>query len=440
MKFSALFCALLSAASVSAKVFNVTVGADSKLQYDPPCISGAVAGDQVVFTFFAKNHTVTQSTFTTPCQRESETSPDSGFMPVSANATSHPTFTFTLDAQSASTPQWFYCRQKNPESHCNKGMVFAINPTPSKTFAQFQKNAINDVSNSTTGGAPCTTSSAAGTTATPSSSTSTGGSSGGYSGSSSGSSGSSSGYGGSSSGYGGSSSGSSGSSSGYGGSSSGSSSGSSGSSSGNGTVHSILVGDNETLTFSPPSILAVAGDTIEFTFLTKNHSATQSTFTDPCSPAPGGVNSGFQPVPANSSSSTAMQWSITLDAKSASGPLWFYCAQTKPAVHCHAGMVFAINANVNKSFTQFQMNAMNAANSSASTGSPSTNGSSNSPAGSSSSPAGYPAYSSPTPSPTSAQSSAANINAAKNGVQGLRSSLNTVVLMVLVGLVASFSL
>jgi plastocyanin len=410
MKFSALFCTLLSIASVSAKVFNVTVGADDKLQYDPPCIWGAVAGDQVVFTFFPKNHTVTQSTFTTPCQRESETSFDSGFMPVSANATSNPTVTFTLDEQSASTPQWFYCRQKNPESHCNKGMVFAINPTPSKTFAQFQQNAINDVSNSTTGGAPCTTSSAPGTTATPSSSESTG-----YNGSSSGYSGSSSGYNSSSSGY----SGSSG--------DSGSSSGSSGS---NGTVHSILVGDNETLTFSPSSIQAVAGDTIEFTFVSKNHSATQSTFTDPCNLAPGGVNSGFQPVPANSS--TTMQWSITLDAQSASGPLWFFCAQTNPAVHCHAGMVFAINANVNKSFTQFQMNAMNSANSSASTDSPSA-------AGNTASPISSPAYSSSTPGPTSAGSSAANINAASNGVLGIHSSLNTVMLMVIVGLVASFS-
>jgi len=409
MKFSALFCTLLSVASVSAKVFNVTVGANGKLEYDPPCISGAVAGDQVVFTFSPKNHTVTQSTFSTPCQRESETSFDSGFMPVGADASSKPTVTFTLDEQSASAPQWFYCRQKNPVSHCNKGMVFAINPTPSKTFAQFQQNAVNDVSNSTTGGAPCTTSAPA-TTATPSSSESTGynGSSGGYSGSSGGYNGSSSG--GSSGGYNSSSSGSSGS---------------------NGTVHSILVGDNETLTFSPSSIQAAAGDTIEFTFVSKNHSATQSTFTDPCNLAPGGVNSGFQPVPAKGS--TTMQWSITLDEKSASGPLWFFCAQTKPAVHCHAGMVFAINENVNKSFTQFQMNAMNSANSSASTNSPSTSDSSASPAGS-------PASSSSTPGPTSAGSSAANINAASNGVPGLRSSLNTVVLMVMVGLVASFSL
>lgn len=61
----------------------------------------------------AKNHTVTQSTFADPCTIETlangSTGVDSGFMPVAANATSFPTFSFTI--QNASAPLWFFCRQ-----------------------------------------------------------------------------------------------------------------------------------------------------------------------------------------------------------------------------------------------------------------------------------------------------------------------------------------
>jgi len=342
-----------------------------------------------------------------PCLKESSSSFDSGFMP--ANASSQPTVTFTLDAQSASAPQWFYCKQKNPVSHCHKGMIFALNPSPSKTFGQFKQNAINDATNPAPSGTPCTTSGAPNATAPPSSgggTTSTG-----------------TNYGGSgTTSYGGSGSGNSTGSTGYG--------GSAGSSTSNGTVHSILVGENNTLTFNPPSIQAVAGDTVLFNFLSKNHSVTQSTFTSPCTLAPGGVDSGFQATSPNST--TTMQWSITLDAKSASGPLWFFCAQTKPAVHCHTGMVFAINANAQKSFDQYKLNAMNSNDSSSS---PSTSSSPSSPT-SDWSPAGKTPGGNTASTPAAAP---ANVNSASNGVPGFRSSLNTVVLTVIVGLVASFS-
>ncbi|KAJ3574001.1 hypothetical protein NP233_g2072 [Leucocoprinus birnbaumii] len=127
----------------------------------------------------------------------------------------------------------------------------------------------------------------------------------------------------------------------------------------------VLVGQNNTLTYSPESVNAQAGDTISFRFLSKNHTVTQSTFADPCqpltSPVPG-VNSGFMPVPAGSTSFP--QWTITLE--DASSPLWFYCAQTG---HCQAGMVFALNPTANKTFAAFQATAMGSSSSGSGAGS-----------------------------------------------------------------------
>jgi len=121
----------------------------------------------------------------------------------------------------------------------------------------------------------------------------------------------------------------------------------------------VSVGFNNQLVFNPANISAQVGDVVAFTFLNKNHSVTQSTFADPCSimTAPAqGIDSGFQPVAANAT--MLPQWSFTVN--NASAPLWFYCAQTIPAVHCHAGMVFSVNANENspKSFEAYQAAAM----------------------------------------------------------------------------------
>jgi plastocyanin len=369
MNFAALFFALLSVLSVSAKTFNVVVGDNNGLVYNPSSISGAVAGDQIIFSFTSKNHTVTQSTFTSPCVKSSSTAIDSGFKP--AATTPQPTFTITLNPQTASAPLWFFCAQTNPANHCHAGMVFAINPTATKTFAQYQANAKNSASNSGSGTTSTTTNGTSGTT---------------------------------------------------------------------GTVHMVMVGQNSTLTFNPPSIQAVAGDSIAFTFMSKNHSATQSTFTSPCTRAPGGVDSGFQFVPPNST--MAAQWSITLDAASAASPLWFYCAQTNPANHCHAGMVFAINPTANKTFAQYKNNAMNAGTTSSS-GTPSSTGTSSSTGTAAST--GTPGSGAPYGSGTStgsgtATSSTPSSKSASNGAApGLRGSVNVSLMVSIVGLVASFS-
>jgi hypothetical protein len=130
----------------------------------------------------------------------------------------------------------------------------------------------------------------------------------------------------------------------------------------------VLVGDGGALTFNPTTVTVAAGDTINFEFRAKNHSATQSTFANPCAlqtTPTTGVNSGFQFVAAGSTSFPT--WSITV--QNASAPLWFFCAQTNPANHCHAGMVFAVNPTAEKTFAAFQAAAEVAGGSSTGTSS-----------------------------------------------------------------------
>jgi len=158
MRFSTVAVALASAVVVSAADIQVTVGDGGLLAFNPTSVTAAV-GDTIHFEFRAKNHTVTQSTFASPCKIM--TTPkqgiDSGFQPVAAGATQFPSWSFTVD--NATNPLWFYCRQA---THCISGMVFAVNPTADKTFAAFQAAAMASSSSATTssaGGAyPTTTS------------------------------------------------------------------------------------------------------------------------------------------------------------------------------------------------------------------------------------------------------------------------------------------
>ncbi|KAF5386996.1 hypothetical protein D9615_001575 [Tricholomella constricta] len=123
----------------------------------------------------------------------------------------------------------------------------------------------------------------------------------------------------------------------------------------------VLVGDNAGLTFTPPSVVAASGDTINFEFRAKNHASPELTSrlhltifnTSRVLSLVPGVDSGFQAVAPGATQFPS--WSITIDDPST--PLWFFCAQTAPVSHCKAGMVFAINPTAEKSFDAFQVNA-----------------------------------------------------------------------------------
>ncbi|KAK0506083.1 Cupredoxin [Armillaria luteobubalina] len=358
MFFLSLGLALVHSLSVSATVYDVQVGgADGKLVYDPEAIS-AQPGDQVVFHFNPKNHTVTQSSFADPCGPK-EGGLDSGFMPVAANSTdSPPTWTMTVnDTQ----PIWVYCKQaaKTPASHCGQGMVFAVNCGQNGTansFTNFKSSALAvGASLSAAASAATASSDAASTTWTaaygsvtvppaadptvvtdtitlsssiwtttyssyPESPAATPGSL-------------------------------------------------------EGNIIKVSVGGSNQLVFNPSRVSAQPRDIIMFEFESKNHTVTQSSFADPCRRlnANGtiGFDSGFHLVTDNA---TLPTFNITVND---TAPIWAYCRQTIPASHCGAGMVFAINSNEQsaRNFSAFQSLAEQL-NGTASTNSSTTNSSS----------------------------------------------------------------
>ncbi|KAG9045723.1 hypothetical protein FS837_005771 [Tulasnella sp. UAMH 9824] len=102
------------------------------------------------------------------------------------------------------------------------------------------------------------------------------------------------------------------------------------------TTHNVVVGGSG-LTFTPNQVVAAVGDVVTFEFHPKNHTLTQSTFANPCSPMAGGVDSGYMPVAADATTFPVFSFRINEVT-----PLWFYCAQGN---HCQSGMVMAINVN-----------------------------------------------------------------------------------------------
>jgi len=102
--------------------------------------------------------------------------------------------------------------------------------------------------------------------------------------------------------------------------------------------------------YNPNFVTANPGDTVTFIFQQKNHTATQSTFADPCTAVAGGFDSGFVPVSANNTSGPFQEAQLQVTDTS---PVWVYCRQ---ADHCQLGMVFAINPG--DQFAAFQANAM----------------------------------------------------------------------------------
>jgi plastocyanin len=114
-----------------------------------------------------------------------------------------------------------------------------------------------------------------------------------------------------------------------------------------GATHSVTVGGPQGLSFNPQQISAAIGDTVIFSFLSQNHTATQSAFDTPCAALDGGMDSGYQANPNNTVNpppQVAMQ--VMVDT-----PLWFYCRQGN---HCGNGMVFSINPTAEKTHAQFQ--------------------------------------------------------------------------------------
>ncbi|KZV88276.1 hypothetical protein EXIGLDRAFT_711578 [Exidia glandulosa HHB12029] len=329
LAFTPLFLALASSAfalpqvAKRSKTYTIKVGADSELKFDPPAIFADI-GDEVIFQFTSKNHSVVQSSFASPCGHL-----DGGFktdfMPVAAGLTDDqlPTAKFTV---TESEPLWFYCSQAlhTPAAHCKKGMVFAINcpATGEKSFDNFKASAIaSNADQPLADPAPATTDvidpvlpdpTYAGVTLPPAETAATktdvitlG-------------------------------------------TSTWTTTWASYPNSPDPTPNAVdgneikvAVGANGELTFTPAHVEAKPRDRIVFEFQSKNHSVVQSSFGAPCTPftslqGASGVNSGFMPVVAGQANPS---FTITVNDTT---PLYFYCAQTG---HCGKGMVFSVNTN-----------------------------------------------------------------------------------------------
>lgn len=119
-------------------------------------------------------------------------------------------------------------------------------------------------------------------------------------------------------------------------------------------THTVVVGGSAGLVYTPNTIEAAVGDMVIFTFLSANHTATQSAFLTPCVKLDGGMDSGFMPN-ANNSVVPPPQMAIQVTVAT---PLWFYCKQKKPEPHCGKGMTFSINPTANKTQAMFEQMAI----------------------------------------------------------------------------------
>ncbi|KAK3935940.1 hypothetical protein QBC46DRAFT_396249 [Diplogelasinospora grovesii] len=139
MRYSSLLLLPLPLLASIAEATNyvVTVGKDSQLKFVPETLN-AVVGDTVTYQFFAKNHSVTQSSFADPCHPLAGGF-FSGFNPSASTDTASPT-TWTITVNDTK-PIWVYCGQTTG-NHCQSGMVHAINaPTSGNTIDAFKASA-----------------------------------------------------------------------------------------------------------------------------------------------------------------------------------------------------------------------------------------------------------------------------------------------------------
>ncbi|KAJ6565938.1 hypothetical protein DFH09DRAFT_1472800 [Mycena vulgaris] len=154
MRFAFIFSALATSAVVAAQniVQVVTVqvggGGDKPIIYTPNNIT-ALNDTIVSFQFTGSsanhtNHTVTQSSFVTPCEPLANGF-DSGWVPVADSFTTPPTWNLTITNDQI--PIWFYCKQLLKSPHCLAGMVGVINV----------KNGPNSLSAFTSAAAAATT-------------------------------------------------------------------------------------------------------------------------------------------------------------------------------------------------------------------------------------------------------------------------------------------
>jgi len=101
-------------------------------------------------------------------------------------------------------------------------------------------------------------------------------------------------------------------------------------------VHTVTVGANGALAFSPNNLTAAVGEIVEFVFYPQKHSVAQSSFAAPCTPFSNGT-SFFSGGMSTTSGTNPNTFQITINS---TAPIWFYCAFP---THCESGMAGVIN-------------------------------------------------------------------------------------------------
>jgi plastocyanin len=138
--------------------------------------------------------------------------------------------------------------------------------------------------------------------------------------------------------------------------------------------HQVIVGANNGLTFTPNTVTAAVGDTVQYMFATQvcarsvplevaftniqqNHTVTSGNPNVGCTPS-NVFNSGFVPAPgtAGTTSNGGALPSFTVAIQN-TNPVTVYCAQ---AIHCQSGMVMVINPTTSGATSLQQYQALSA--------------------------------------------------------------------------------
>ncbi|OBT54677.1 hypothetical protein VE04_05687 [Pseudogymnoascus sp. 24MN13] len=122
-------------------------------------------------------------------------------------------------------------------------------------------------------------------------------------------------------------------------------------------VQTVTVGDNNAIAFSPDTITAAVGSSIEFVFFPPIHSVTQSTFESPCAPLANGTGFWSGAITTASGQNANVFTLIVNDTN----PIWFFCATP---LHCETGMAGVINpsSNASESLDQYKASAAKVSN------------------------------------------------------------------------------
>ncbi|KAF8437847.1 Cupredoxin [Terfezia claveryi] len=116
-------------------------------------------------------------------------------------------------------------------------------------------------------------------------------------------------------------------------------------------VHVVKVGDKDAkLIFTPDSLDAALGDSVQFQFYPTSHSVVRSNFENPCvplDPSTSNGTSGFYSgiMPVEKSDTYMPTFTILVNETT---PIWYYCGVPR---HCQLGMVGVINPPKNSDKT-----------------------------------------------------------------------------------------